>query len=218
MRPTQITRLASCALVLGALAAAGSASGQGAAFNPNFGAHDAQGNALPGANMIYAQGGEIASGGATGIYDNYDIALFPRGRSNKIGCRGGRGGVAGQPHVVNVFPGKGAVVSPGIVVVRVTFDRPMSCDASFGGKSDLPNPCPGQWREVTMSQDGRSFRTVCEVAPNSRYRLVLRSFKSEDNVLAKPYDVSFSTSGATLIGSIREALAEDVGGAATAGG
>jgi hypothetical protein len=214
MRPTEITRLASCALAVAALAAAGSASGQGAAFNPGFGAHDAQGNVLPGANAVYPQAGEMASS-TTGLYDN---ALFPQGRSNKVGCGGGRGGVAGQPHVVNVFPAKGAVVRPGIVVVRVTYDRPMSCDASFGGRSDLPNPCPGQWREVTMSQDGRSFRTVCEVAPNSRYRLVLRSFKSEGNVLAKPYDVSFSTSGATLIGSIREALAEDVGGPTTAGG
>ncbi len=213
MRPTEITRLISCALALGALAAAGGASGQ-AAFNPNYSATDAQGYPLPGATMLYPQAGEMASA-TIALHDN---TLFAGGRSNKVGCRGGGGGVAGQPHVVNVFPAKGAVVRPGIVVVRVTYDRPMSCDASFGGGSDLPNPCPGNWREVTISQDGRSFRTVCEVAPNSRYRLLLRSFKSEDNVLAAPYDVSFSTSGAALVGTIREALAEDVGAAATAGG
>jgi hypothetical protein len=214
MNPTQIKRLAYCGFILAAVAAAGNASGQGAPFNPNFGATDAQGNVLPGAGAIYSQQGEIASS-TTALYDN---SLFPRGRSNKVGCRGGRGGVAGQPHVVSVFPAKGAVVRPGIVVVRVTYDRPMSCDASFGGISDLPNPCPGNWRDVTMSEDGRSFRTACAVAPNGRYRLVLRSFKSEGNVIAAPYEVSFSTSATALIGSIREALAEDASGAATAGG
>jgi hypothetical protein len=213
MRATEIARLVSCVLVLGGSSVAGGAFGQ-AAFNANFGATDAQGNLMPGASSLYPQQGLPASG-TIALHDN---TLFSNGRSNKVGCRGGQGGAPGQPHVVNVFPAKGAVVRPGIVVVRVTYDRPMSCDASFVGRSDLPNPCPGQWREVTISQDGRSFRTVCDVAPNSRYRLVLHSFKSADNVMATPYDVSFSTSGTARIGTIMEALAEDVGAASTAGG
>jgi hypothetical protein len=120
--------------------------------------------------------------------------------------------------VVSAFPAKGAVVRPGLVVVRVTFDRPMSCDASFGGSSDLPNPCPGRWREVTISADRRSFRTVCEVKADMRYRLPVRSFRSVHDALATPYDLTFSTSGTAPVATIREALAEDVGGEAVAGG
>ncbi len=71
---------------------------------------------------------------------------------------------------------------------------------------------------MAISQDGRSFRTVCKVASNTRYRLVLRSFKSEDNVMAEPYDASFSTSGAAKIASVKQALAEDTGGPQIAGG
>jgi hypothetical protein len=128
------------------------------------------------------------------------------------------GPVSGRPQVVDVFPARGAVVRPGLVVVRVTFDRPMSCDASFGGASDLPNPCPGRWREVTISADRRSFRTVCEVKADARYRLLLRSFRSVHDSIMAPYDVTFSTSGAAPIATIQQALAEDVGGPEIAGG
>jgi hypothetical protein len=174
-------------------------------------------------------------GGGDPFQMTYEAAMnapqlfrFP-GASNK-GCSAGNtnrgpgeqnskaGPVSGQPQVTSVFPAKGAVVRPGLVVVRVTFDRPMSCDASFGGSSDLPNPCPGRWREVTISADRRSFRTVCEVKADTRYRLPLRSFRSVHDALATAYDLTFSTSGTAPIATIREALAEDVGGPAIAGG
>jgi hypothetical protein len=115
------------------------------------------------------------------------------------------------------FPADGSVVRPGVVVVRVTFDQPMSCDASFDGTSDLSNPCPGRWREVTISKDRHSFRTVCEVKADARYRLTLRSFRNSHG-LAIPAEVTFSTSGSAPIATIMEALAEDTGGAQTAGG
>ena len=92
----------------------------------------------------------------------------------------------------------------------------MSCDASFDGTSDLPNPCPGRWREVTLSQDRRSFRTVCEVKAGMRYRLTLRSFRNPHG-LAIPADVTFSTSGSAPVGTILEALAEDSGAGMAAG-
>jgi hypothetical protein len=160
--------------------------------------------------------------------DAPQLFRFP-GLSNK-GCNAGNSNrgpgeyssqarpVSGRPQVIGVFPARGAVVKPGLVVVRVTFDRPMSCDASFGGSSALPNPCPGHWREVTISADRRSFRTACEVKANTRYRLLLRSFRSVHDALATPYDVTFSTSGSAPIGTIQQALAEDAGGEAVAGG
>jgi len=144
---------------------------------------------------------------------------FP-GLSNKSGnpgCMTGGRGTRARPKVVATFPASGAVVRPGVVVVRVTFDQPMACDASFDGVSDLPNPCPGRWREVTLSRDQRSFRTVCEVKANMRYRMTLHSFRNSHG-LAVPAEVTFSTSGAAPIATIRQALAEDVGGEAVAGG
>ena len=144
---------------------------------------------------------------------------FP-GLSNKSGnpgCMPGSRELRGRPKVVATFPANGSVVRPGVVVVRVTFDQPMACDASFDGVSNLPNPCPGRWREVTLSRDQRSFRTVCEVKANTRYRLTLHSFRNSHGLVV-PADVTFSTSGAAPIATIRQALAEDTGGEAVAGG
>ncbi len=141
--------------------------------------------------------------------------VFP-GLSNKSGalgdsgCTGGPAKNKSRPRVVATFPADGSVVRPGVVVVRVTFDQPMACDASFDGTSDLPNPCPGRWREVTISQDRRSFRTVCEVKADARYRLTLHSFRNSRG-LAIPAEATFSTSGAAPIATIQQALAEDTG-------
>jgi hypothetical protein len=149
------------------------------------------------------------------------LFTFP-GLSNKSTSVGGPGCMAGseknksRPKVVATFPADGAVVRPGLLVVRVTFDQPMACDASFDGASNLPNPCPGRWREVTMSQDRRSFRTVCEVKADMRYRLTLRSFRNSHG-LTIPAEVTFSTSGAAPVATILQALAEDPGEGMAAG-
>ena len=70
---------------------------------------------------------------------------------------------------------------------------------------------------MTLSHDQRSFRTVCEVKANTRYRLTLHSFRNSHG-LTVPADVTFSTSGAAPIATIMQALAEDTGGEAVAGG
>ncbi len=191
---------ATCALALIALAAPFAASGQG--VGPSSWP---QSQPIIG-DGFYPQGGQIASGGGQ---------LFTFGTlSNKgANCVAGSLKNHGRPAVVATFPAEGEVVRPGLVVVRVTFDQPMSCDASFEGQSDLPNPCPGRWREATLSQDRRSFRTVCEVAPGTRYRLMLHSFHNSHG-LAIPDAVTFSTSAAPPIATVREALAEDAGYAA----
>ena len=204
----RIIRLATCVLALAALTAANAASGQPAQNGQT------PGQANGGIADQYPQSGipsEISLGNA--------LWRFP-GLSNKalIGCVSAPPeGVKGRPRVVATFPARGAVVRPGLVVVRVTFDQPMSCDASFDGTSDLPNPCPGRWREATLSQDRRSFRTVCEVRSGARYRLTLRSFRNTHG-LAIPLDVIVSTSGAASVATVREALAEDIGAPVSAGG
>jgi hypothetical protein len=166
----------------------------------------------PGPNGYYNQ-----NQAATDVPQLFGFASLSNKSAGRLGCMAGSAKTRNRPRVVATFPARGAVVRPGLVVVRVTFDQPMACDASFDGVSDLPNPCPGRWREVTLSQDRRSFRTVCEVRAGTRYRMTLRSFRNSHG-LAVPADVTFSTSGFAPIASIREALAEDTGLPAAAGG
>jgi hypothetical protein len=202
MHRNRTTRFAAAgAAALGALAASGGASGQG--YYPQD-----MHSAYPAPGMV---GGDSEGG---------IIPLFRTGPADCSGRpdKGERSPFSQHARVVATFPAEGAVVKPGLVVVRVTFDQPMACDASFYGTSDLPNPCPGRWaRQVTLSKDRRSFRTVCEVKANIRYRLTLRSFYNTHG-LTVPAAVTFSTSGAAPIATIRQALAEDVGGDAVAGG
>jgi hypothetical protein len=200
MLRNRIVPIAPWALALVALTAAGGALGQGYYLQDTHPAYPAP---------------AVASDNGGGI-----VPLFRTGPADCSGRpdRGERTAFSKRPRVVATFPADGAVVRPGVIVVRVTFDQPMACDASFYGLSDLPNPCPGRWaRDVTLSQDRRSFRTVCEVKADTRYRLTLRSFRNSHG-LAVPAEVTFSTSGAAPIATIREALAEDVGGPETAGG
>ena len=43
------------------------------------------------------------------------------------------------PKVVSSFPAKGAVVRPGIVILRVTFDKPMACPGLLDTHAPLPD-------------------------------------------------------------------------------
>lgn len=215
MRRAQI---ASLALSIFAIAALTGAGAPGSAPANNGGSPGAAGN-NPGNNGNWGPSYNPYQQYNESALDAPQMFRFP-GLSNKSGnpgCMNGSQQNKNRPKVVATFPADGAVVRPGVVVVRVTFDQPMACDASFDGVSDLPNPCPGRWREATLSQDRLSFRTVCEVKANTRYRMTLHSFRNSHG-LAIPADITFSTSGSAPIVTIRQALAEDVGGEQVAGG
>jgi hypothetical protein len=107
---------------------------------------------------------------------------------------------ADRPKVIDSYPAKGAVVRPGIVVVRVTFNRPMACDGAFAPHMSMENPCPGESREMLLSYDRRTFRTVCTVKPNTAYGMVLsqdptaHSFMGLAGLPSLPYRLTFTTS------------------------
>lgn len=125
-------------------------------------------------------------------------------------------GRAERPTVVSTFPEKGAVVRPGLLVVRVTFNQPMACDGVFTNAPPLQNPCPGPSREMLLSYDRRTVRTVCVVEPNAQYGLWLNqsptshAFLGLGGLPSEAHRLTFSTSAAPAVGTICEALTEDV--------
>ena len=121
---------------------------------------------------------------------------------------------AERPRGVQSFPERGAVVRPGLLVVRVTFDRPMACDGLFAPAPPMPNPCPGKVRSMLLSYDQRTVRTVCWVAPGLRYGFSLgnpgtNTFIGLSGLPVLPARISFSTSQGPPISDVCEALAED---------
>lgn len=122
---------------------------------------------------------------------------------------------ADRPKVVSTYPQKGAVVRPGLLIVRVTFNAPMACDGAFTRDPPLTDPCPGSPRDMLLSYDRKTVRTVCVVEPNSNYGLWMsqdptgKSFIGLSGLPSQPYRLSFTTSADPAVTSVCEALAQD---------
>jgi hypothetical protein len=122
---------------------------------------------------------------------------------------------AERPRVVSTFPARGAVVRPGIVAVRVTFDQPMACSGLFTAASPLPNPCPGPPRDMLLSFDRRTVRTLCVVEPDAQYGFwvsqdpTANSFMGMAGLPSTGYRLSFTTSAEAPITTVCDALVED---------
>ncbi|MBS0362744.1 MAG: hypothetical protein JSR98_15315 [Proteobacteria bacterium] len=122
---------------------------------------------------------------------------------------------AERPKVVRSFPARGAVVRPGLLVVTVTFDRPMACEGRFDAAPPLPNPCPGDVQTMLLSYDRRTIRTACVVEPGREYGFTLGQDPTGDTFIgltglpAQPARITFSTSNDPAVSDVCEALAED---------
>jgi hypothetical protein len=122
---------------------------------------------------------------------------------------------AERPKVVSTFPAKGAVVAPGLLVLRVTFDRPMACDGRLGRDPPWQDPCPGAVQEMLLSYDRRTVRTVCVVDPNLHYGAVVNGdvagkvFIGLTGLPAESRKFDFATSSGPVITTVCEALAQD---------
>jgi hypothetical protein len=122
---------------------------------------------------------------------------------------------AERPRVLSSYPARGAVVRPGLLVVRVTFDLPMACDGLFMRDAPRLNPCPGTPQQMLLSYDRRTVRTVCLVEPNAEYGLALSqdpnagSFIGLGGLPSMPYRLDFTTSSAPAVTTVCEALAQD---------
>ena len=113
------------------------------------------------------------------------------------------------PRLVSTFPDKGAKVRPGVLVLRLTFDRPMTCAGLLDTEGYRPNPCPAPLNEPMISHDRRTFLTVCVIAANYRYGMRLHRFTSLAGHPAPAADLEFETSLGRPARNVEEALAED---------
>lgn len=123
---------------------------------------------------------------------------------------------AQRPRVVDSWPRKGAVVRPGLLVVRVTFDRPMACAGVFAANPPRMDPCPGTPREMVLSYDRRTVRTVCLVSAGTSYGLALSqdpnaggAFMGLAGLPSLPYRLDFVTAAGPPVATVCEALTED---------
>ena len=120
------------------------------------------------------------------------------------------------PRVVDSYPAQGGVVAPGAVMVRVSFDAPMSCysEVTVEGGDDADDPCQptGTW----ALPDRRSWLMPCRLRPGAAYRMRFRKvdgagFVGLSGRTAEPFDLAFSTSDAAPTPSLEAAQKGDPG-------
>ena len=121
---------------------------------------------------------------------------------------------APTPRIVSSFPAPDAVIRPGILVVRLTFDRPMTCDGFIVDAPPLQNPCPPRRQHMSLSFDRRTVRVLSKTEPGMSYGLRIgaapaQQFHSLEGRSPEAFKVSFRTSSEDLMATIEEALAQD---------
>ena len=123
---------------------------------------------------------------------------------------------APAPKVVSTYPAEGQVVRPGLLVFRITFDRPMTCSGFITLLAGFPSPCPQDKQTDAWSADHKTVRTTCLTQPGQTYGVApggacWARFVSLDGQRAQPFAVRFSTSDGPQVTSAPEALTEDTG-------
>ncbi len=126
---------------------------------------------------------------------------------------------AERPRVVSSFPEQGAVVRPGLLIVRMTFNQPITCDGLFLANPPLQNPCPEKPQKMLLSYDRRTVRTLCVVAPNTHYGLLTnrdlsgKVFTGLSGLPSESHEFNFTTSAEAPLTTVCDALVEDSVGA-----
>ena len=95
------------------------------------------------------------------------------------------------------------------MILRLTFDQPMTCDGVLRRVRGMPYPCPVPLHSPMMSRDRRTFLTVCKLDAGSYYAIALEGFTSLSGYALKPYQLEFGTSPFANVTSIEEAIQED---------
>jgi hypothetical protein len=120
-------------------------------------------------------------------------------------CLDGKPRPGPEPRVVRTMPAPGSVVRPGAVVLSITFDQPMACQANLSA-SPFPIPCPGAGDAVLISPDRRTLTTVCVVEAGSSYSMPLVDFVGDGGVKSERYDLAFTTSTDAPVKDARQAM------------
>jgi len=119
------------------------------------------------------------------------------------------------PKLVSTYPAKGEVVRPGLLVIRLSFDLPMTCNASLGTELMVSDPCATAGREVWhLSYDRKNFRVLCKVKAGKRYsfwinRHALDDFRGLSGHKPNDYELAFSVSEGPPVATVPEAVALD---------
>ena len=116
------------------------------------------------------------------------------------------------PKMVSTFPASGAEVAPGVLVLKIAFDQPMTADTWSYAKAtggDYPL-CLGAPR---LLADNRTFVLLCSTAPGKHYGVAINMAPAEDKAFVNagdrrspPFELTFSTSSGEPVRTVKAAM------------
>ncbi|MDB5460924.1 MAG: hypothetical protein JWO72_2665 [Caulobacteraceae bacterium] len=113
------------------------------------------------------------------------------------------------PAVASTYPAAGAAVSPGTLVLKVTFNQRMKPeDWRFDRGADGYPQCLARPR---LLPDEKTFVLLCSVGGNGKFSVQLNAagpggFSNLAGQRATPFELQFSTSEGASLGTIQEAM------------
>lgn len=113
------------------------------------------------------------------------------------------------PKVVSTYPEEGKSVTPGALILKITFDQKMDPGGwDFGKGSGAYPDCLARPR---LEPDEKTFVLLCTVGPKSSFSVSLNgssqgAFENQAGQKATPATFSFSTDDAKSLGSIADAM------------
>ncbi len=99
-----------------------------------------------------------------------------------------------SPKVAASYPADGASAPAGVIVLKITFDQPMTADAWAYGKADEA-AFPLCLAHPRLLNDNRSFALLCTVSAGQAYAISINAdprFANTTGRIAKPYVLHFT--------------------------
>jgi hypothetical protein len=113
------------------------------------------------------------------------------------------------PAVVSTYPAAGAVVAPGVLVLKLTFDQRMSPSAFRFDRAE--DRYPSGLARPRLLPDEKTFVLLCTVGPDAKFSMQLNGagdggFANLANQRATPMLLQFSTKNGLSLASMKDAM------------
>lgn len=117
------------------------------------------------------------------------------------------------PVVASTFPANGAIVAPGVLVLRVTYDQRM-LDGGWSYVLSAAGDYPECDKTARLLDDHKSFALICRTAPDKAYAVWFnhgpyQNFVNPGRKPGAPYHLRFKTSDADPIFTLEAAMKAD---------
>jgi hypothetical protein len=119
------------------------------------------------------------------------------------------------PKVVSTYPGQGASIAPGILIIRISYDTRMQ-GQSWSYVSSRDGEYPECAASPRLLDDHKSFALICRTLPKKTYALWFnhgdyQNFTSVSHRPAAAYELKFTTSDADPVWTLEDAIKADPG-------